>query len=83
MKTCGPLDPHDLFLALRRYSCRLRAIHQTRQQIRRWRVRWKGDDGGVWLSLARWFNPAGIANPEHRPEVNLSLFKPNSGAASE
>jgi hypothetical protein len=39
MKTCGPLDPHDLFLALRRYSCRLRAIHQTRQQIRRWRVR--------------------------------------------
>jgi hypothetical protein len=44
---------------------------------------WKGDDGGVWLSLARWFNPAGIANPEHRPEVNLSLFKPNSGAASE
>jgi len=44
---------------------------------------WKGDDGGVWLSLARWFNPAGVANPEHRAEVTLSLFKPKSGASEE
>lgn len=36
---------------------------------------WKGDDGGVWLSLARWFNPAGLPNPDQRPEVSLSLFR--------
>ena len=34
----------------------------------------KGDDGGEFIILQRWFNPAGIANPENRESVVLSCF---------
>lgn len=36
----------------------------------------QGDDGGKFIMLERWFNPAGIPNPEDRSTVLLSMFKP-------
>lgn len=35
----------------------------------------KGDDGNEFIILQRWFNPAGIANPENRESVVLSCFR--------
>mgnify|MGYP006437583393 CR=1 FL=1 len=35
----------------------------------------KGDDGGEFVILQRWFNPAGIANPENRESLLLSCFQ--------
>jgi len=34
----------------------------------------KGDDGGEFIIMQRWFNPAGVANPENRESVVLSCF---------
>lgn len=34
-------------------------------------------DNGPYIMLERWFNPAGIANPDNRGNVILSLFKPS------
>lgn len=34
----------------------------------------QGDDGGMFIILERTFNPAGVANPEHRSSVVLSCF---------
>jgi len=34
----------------------------------------KGEDGGEFLILQRWFNPAGVTNPENRESVVLSCF---------
>lgn len=35
----------------------------------------KGDDGGEFIILHRWFNPAGVPNPEDRDSVVLSCFR--------
>lgn len=32
------------------------------------------DDGNVFIILERWFNPAGIADPDNRGSVLLSCF---------
>lgn len=44
---------------------------------------WKNENGNVWLSLARWFNPAGLLNEENRPEVSLGLFKVKTAEGAE
>lgn len=36
----------------------------------------KSDDGGEFVILHRWFNPAGIPNPDNRDSVLVSCFKP-------
>lgn len=41
-----------------------------------------GDDGRQFIIMERWFNPAGLPNPQDRPSVILSLFEPNNGQAS-
>tara|TARA_R100001039_G_C1851908_1_gene112611 strand:- start:4152 stop:4472 length:321 start_codon:yes stop_codon:yes gene_type:complete len=41
-----------------------------------------GDDGRQFIILERWFNPAGIPNPQNRPSVILSLFEPNGQQAA-
>lgn len=33
-------------------------------------------DNGPYILLERWFNPAGIANPDNRGNLILSLFEP-------
>lgn len=35
----------------------------------------KGDDGNEFIILNRWFNPAGIPNPDGRDSVLLSCFQ--------
>lgn len=35
----------------------------------------KGNDGGEFIILHRWFNPAGVPNPEDRDSVVLSCFE--------
>ncbi len=40
-----PRVPDDIFLALRHECALRRAIHQTRQQLRRWRVRFGKTNG--------------------------------------
>jgi len=37
----------------------------------------KSDDGGEFIILHRWFNPAGVPNPDNRDSVLVSCFKPN------
>lgn len=34
------------------------------------------DDGGKFIMLERWFNPAGVPNPDGRSTVILSMFEP-------
>jgi hypothetical protein len=36
----------------------------------------RGDDGNEFILLDRHFNPAGIANPDNRDNVLLSMFDP-------
>lgn len=36
----------------------------------------RGDDGGEFVILHRWFNPAGVPNPDNRDSVLVSAFKP-------
>ena len=38
----------------------------------------QSDDGGQFIILNRWFNPAGVPNPENRDSVVLSCFDPNN-----
>lgn len=35
----------------------------------------KGDDGNEFIILQRWFNPAGVMNPDGKPTVILSCFR--------
>lgn len=37
----------------------------------------KGDDGNEFIILHRWFNPAGVPNPDNRDSVLMSCFKPD------
>ena len=37
---------------------------------------WKGGDGNEWLTLNRWFNPAGIPTEEGRDTISCLLFAP-------
>lgn len=34
------------------------------------------DDGGKYIILERWFNPAGVPNPDARASLLLSMFPP-------
>lgn len=38
----------------------------------------QSDDGNDFIILERWFNPAGLPNPDNRPNVILSLFASRS-----
>lgn len=37
------------------------------------------EDGGKFIMLERWFNPAGVPNPDNRSNLLLSMFEPKSG----
>lgn len=36
-------------------------------------------DGGEFIILNRWFNPAGMPNPDNRDSIVLSCFEPKEG----
>lgn len=38
----------------------------------------RSDDGNDFIILERWFNPAGLPNPDNRGSVILSLFESRS-----
>lgn len=40
-----------------------------------------GDDGGHFVLLSRWFNPAGVPDPQGRDQVLLSCFRPDEAKA--
>lgn len=42
----------------------------------------KGDDGSPFIVLNRWFNPAGVPNPDDRDSVLLSCFPLRDSAES-
>ena len=37
------------------------------------------DDGGKFILLERTFNPAGVANPDGKSTVIISMFEPKNG----
>lgn len=37
------------------------------------------DDGGKFILLERWFNPAGVPNPDNRSNLLLSMFPVRDG----
>lgn len=39
----------------------------------------QNDEGGKFIFLERWFNPAGVINPDGRSNVILSMFEPRNG----
>ncbi len=41
----------------------------------------EGEQGKKFVLLERWFNPAGIANPDNRSNVLLSMFPPKEKPA--
>jgi len=43
----------------------------------------KTDDGGEFVILNRWFNPAGVPNPDSRDSVLVSCFKPREQNAPQ
>ena len=43
----------------------------------------KTDDGGEFVILNRWFNPAGVPNPDNRDSVLVSCFKPRESAPQQ
>ena len=40
-------------------------------------------DNGPYIILERWFNPAGLPNPDNRDSVFLSLFEPRQQQAPQ
>lgn len=36
----------------------------------------RSDDGNEFIVLHRWFNPAGVPNPDNRDSVLISCFEP-------
>lgn len=40
------------------------------------------DDGGRFIMLERWFNPAGVKNPDNRSNVLLAMFEPKDYSAN-
>lgn len=43
----------------------------------------QGDDGGKFIILERWFNPAGVPNPDNRSNLLLSMFEPNPAGGGQ
>lgn len=40
------------------------------------------DDGGKFIMLERWFNPAGVPNPDNRSNLLLSMFPPKDASGN-
>lgn len=40
----------------------------------------EGDDGGKFIMLAKWFNPAGLATQDGRESILVSAFEPRQSS---
>lgn len=65
---------HDLAVVVREYQDR---DGQTKKQYQNVGALMEGDNG-PYVILERWFNPAGIANPQDRSNLIVSCFEPRS-----
>ena len=63
---------HDLAVIVREYQDR---DGQTKKQYQNVGALMEGDNG-PYVILERWFNPAGIANPQDRSNLIVSCFEP-------
>lgn len=43
----------------------------------------RGDNGNEFILLNRHFNPAGIANPDNRESVLISMFEPKQNSGND
>jgi len=43
----------------------------------------QNDDGGKMILMERWFNPAGVPNPDGRATVLISMFEPQQQGGSQ
>lgn len=43
----------------------------------------QNDDGGKMILMERWFNPAGVPNPDGRATVLISMFEPQGQQQSQ
>jgi hypothetical protein len=41
----------------------------------------QNDDGGMFLMLAKWFNPAGVADGKSSESILVSMFEPREKGA--
>lgn len=70
---------HDLCVAVRKYTD---ADGKEKNQWQKVGVELETDSGGRIILLDRWFNPAGLPDPENRGTVMLSLFDPKGDKQS-
>lgn len=43
----------------------------------------QNDDGGKMILMERWFNPAGVPNPDGRATVLISMFEPQQQGSQQ
>lgn len=67
---------HELCVVTGHYTDR--ATGQEKNQWQKVGVELETDTGGRIILLNRWFNPAGLPDPENRGTVMLSLFDPKA-----
>lgn len=65
---------HDLVVTVREYQDRDGNTKREYQNI----GALMESEKGPFVILERWFNPAGIANPENRSNLMVSCFEPRS-----
>jgi hypothetical protein len=70
---------HELCVVVEKYTDR------EGKEKNRWQkvgVELETDTGGRIILLERWFNPAGVMNPDGRTTVMLSLFDPKDSTGA-
>lgn len=71
------INMHKIFdLAVKTGEYQDRQTGQTKGRWQNVGAVIQGDDGGQFILLERWFNPAGIADPQGRGTTMISCFAP-------
>lgn len=54
---------------------------QTKNRYQNVGAAMQNDDGGMFLMLAKWFNPAGVADGKSSESILVSMFEPREKGA--
>ena len=54
---------------------------QTKHRYQNVGAAMQNDDGGMFLMLAKWFNPAGVADGKSSESILVSMFEPREKGA--
>lgn len=46
-------------------------------------AKWKNNNGGTFVTLKRTFNPAGVANPDNKDSIILTIFDKKDTQSNE